>query len=176
MARPQSALQDLSTGSSFQIHLQSVDFSFFGMEGSCNCGAVTVSIDDPELFSRPRGHICHCTFCRKSSGSGTMSPLQPLRAPFVRHCHITVLMMQCSIDDTSLHSIISSRDQRRRQPFCLSKHQNVEWDFSILLLLQDLRNVCSSVYLDASFVVLRLTSHCQPYQECDSIVWRLHRR
>lgn len=40
------------------------------MEAHCNCGAVHVKIDDAELFSKRRGHICHCSNCRKTAGSG----------------------------------------------------------------------------------------------------------
>jgi hypothetical protein len=40
-----------------------------GMTGSCLCGSVQVTIHDSELFTRRRGHLCHCANCRKSSGS-----------------------------------------------------------------------------------------------------------
>jgi hypothetical protein len=43
------------------------------MEGTCNCGAIKVKVDDPELFTRRRGHICHCQNCRKTAGSGMIS-------------------------------------------------------------------------------------------------------
>jgi len=39
------------------------------MEGSCLCGAITVTVSDPGLYTRPRGHLCHCDNCRKTSGS-----------------------------------------------------------------------------------------------------------
>ncbi len=39
------------------------------LKGSCLCGSVHVTINDRELFTRRRGHICHCANCRKVSGS-----------------------------------------------------------------------------------------------------------
>ncbi|KAH8650995.1 Mss4-like protein [Xylariales sp. PMI_506] len=40
-----------------------------GLQGHCLCGSVHVTINDTELFTRQRGHICHCSNCRKISGS-----------------------------------------------------------------------------------------------------------
>jgi len=40
-----------------------------GMKGNCLCGSIHVTITDSELFTRRRGHICHCANCRKVSGS-----------------------------------------------------------------------------------------------------------
>lgn len=40
-----------------------------GMTGSCLCGSVQVTIHDSELFTRRRGHLCHCANCRKASGT-----------------------------------------------------------------------------------------------------------
>ncbi|KAI8631701.1 Mss4-like protein [Xylariaceae sp. FL1651] len=40
-----------------------------GITGSCLCGSIRVTIHDPELFTRRRGHLCHCSNCRKVSGS-----------------------------------------------------------------------------------------------------------
>jgi hypothetical protein len=47
------------------------DLSSFkdSLSGSCLCGSITVTIHDNELFSKPRGHLCHCANCRKVSGS-----------------------------------------------------------------------------------------------------------
>ncbi|KAI9715501.1 MAG: hypothetical protein M1828_000808 [Chrysothrix sp. TS-e1954] len=39
------------------------------MDGTCNCGAVHVRVSDDELFSKRRGHICHCTNCQKTASS-----------------------------------------------------------------------------------------------------------
>ena len=39
------------------------------MDATCNCGAVRVHVSDDELFSRRRGHICHCINCQKTAGS-----------------------------------------------------------------------------------------------------------
>jgi len=39
------------------------------MEGTCNCGAISVKVNDSELFTRRRGHTCRCINCRKTSGS-----------------------------------------------------------------------------------------------------------
>lgn len=46
-----------------------------GMSGSCLCGSITVTINDPELFSKRRGHLCHCANCRKVAGSYVASNL-----------------------------------------------------------------------------------------------------
>lgn len=46
-----------------------------GMTGSCLCGSITVTIKDKELFSKPRGHLCHCANCRKVAGSYVASNL-----------------------------------------------------------------------------------------------------
>jgi len=40
-----------------------------GMTGTCLCGSVRVTIRDNELFTRRRGHLCHCANCRKVAGS-----------------------------------------------------------------------------------------------------------
>lgn len=40
-----------------------------GVTGACLCGSVRVTIHDKELFTKPRGHLCHCSNCRKVSGS-----------------------------------------------------------------------------------------------------------
>ena len=40
-----------------------------GMTGTCLCGAVTITINQKDLFTKPNGHVCHCANCRKSSGS-----------------------------------------------------------------------------------------------------------
>ncbi|KAK4565488.1 hypothetical protein LTR86_004105 [Recurvomyces mirabilis] len=45
------------------------------ISGSCLCGSITVTITDPELFSKPRGHLCHCSNCRKVAGSFVSSNL-----------------------------------------------------------------------------------------------------
>ncbi|GAM86008.1 hypothetical protein ANO11243_040180 [Dothideomycetidae sp. 11243] len=45
------------------------------MTGSCLCGSIQVTIRDNDLFTRPRGHLCHCANCRKVSGSYTSSSL-----------------------------------------------------------------------------------------------------
>lgn len=39
------------------------------LTGTCLCGSIRVTIGDPELFSKRRGHLCHCANCRKVSGS-----------------------------------------------------------------------------------------------------------
>ncbi|EME38394.1 hypothetical protein DOTSEDRAFT_57499 [Dothistroma septosporum NZE10] len=46
-----------------------------GMSGSCLCGSITVHIKDTELFSKQRGHLCHCQNCRKVAGSYVASNL-----------------------------------------------------------------------------------------------------
>ncbi|KAK5108856.1 hypothetical protein LTR62_007746 [Meristemomyces frigidus] len=43
--------------------------------GSCLCGSITVTITDSELFTKPRGHLCHCANCRKVAGSYVSSNL-----------------------------------------------------------------------------------------------------
>jgi len=50
--------------------------SFEGsLSGSCLCGSIHVTIADEELFTRPRGHLCHCANCRKVAGSYVSSNL-----------------------------------------------------------------------------------------------------
>ncbi|KAI0801606.1 Mss4-like protein [Xylaria sp. FL0064] len=46
-----------------------------GLQGTCLCGSISVTIHDPELFTRPRGHLCHCSNCRKVAGSFVASNL-----------------------------------------------------------------------------------------------------
>lgn len=43
--------------------------------GSCLCGSVVVTINDNELFTKKRGHLCHCANCRKVAGSFVASNL-----------------------------------------------------------------------------------------------------
>lgn len=39
------------------------------MEGHCLCGAITVKVNDSDLFSgHRRGHFCHCRNCRRVAG------------------------------------------------------------------------------------------------------------
>jgi hypothetical protein len=39
------------------------------MEGQCLCGTVKVKVHDDNLFgSKRRGHLCHCSQCRKVAG------------------------------------------------------------------------------------------------------------
>ncbi|KAK4550140.1 hypothetical protein LTR36_003107 [Oleoguttula mirabilis] len=45
------------------------------LSGSCLCGSITVTITDKDLFTKPRGHLCHCSNCRKVSGSYVSSNL-----------------------------------------------------------------------------------------------------
>jgi hypothetical protein len=40
-----------------------------GITGTCLCGSIRVTIHDAELFTRRRGHLCHCSNCRKVAGS-----------------------------------------------------------------------------------------------------------
>ncbi|KAH4060745.1 hypothetical protein HBI82_026220 [Parastagonospora nodorum] len=51
--------------SSFPTHLTA----------TCLCTAIRVTITDSELFTRPRGHLCHCSNCRKVAGSYVSSNL-----------------------------------------------------------------------------------------------------
>ncbi|KAF2727994.1 hypothetical protein EJ04DRAFT_391350, partial [Polyplosphaeria fusca] len=45
------------------------------LTSTCLCTAITVTINDTELFTRRRGHLCHCTNCRKVAGSYVSSNL-----------------------------------------------------------------------------------------------------
>jgi hypothetical protein len=50
------------------IETQSAKF-YTTMEGQCLCGAVKVKVTDDNLFgSQRRGHLCHCSQCRKVAG------------------------------------------------------------------------------------------------------------
>ncbi|KAK4993238.1 hypothetical protein LTR50_000579 [Elasticomyces elasticus] len=53
------------------------DISKFSEEltGNCLCGSIKVTIKDNELFTKPRGHLCHCANCRKVAGSYVASNL-----------------------------------------------------------------------------------------------------
>ncbi|KAF2822479.1 hypothetical protein CC86DRAFT_330075 [Ophiobolus disseminans] len=46
-----------------------------GMSATCLCGSIRVTINDSDLFTKPRGHICHCSNCRAASGSYASSNL-----------------------------------------------------------------------------------------------------
>jgi hypothetical protein len=39
------------------------------ISGHCLCGSIHVTITDDELFTKRRGHLCHCANCRKIAGS-----------------------------------------------------------------------------------------------------------
>lgn len=42
---------------------------YTAMEGQCLCGAIKVKVNDDNLFgSQRRGHLCHCSQCRKVAG------------------------------------------------------------------------------------------------------------
>ncbi|KAF2622378.1 hypothetical protein BU25DRAFT_211743 [Macroventuria anomochaeta] len=45
------------------------------LSSTCLCKSIRVTINDNELFTRPRGHLCHCANCRKVSGSYVSSNL-----------------------------------------------------------------------------------------------------
>jgi hypothetical protein len=46
-----------------------------GMSATCLCGSIKVTINDTELFTKKRGHLCHCANCRKVAGSYVASNL-----------------------------------------------------------------------------------------------------
>lgn len=46
-----------------------------GISGHCLCGSIHVTIRDKELFTKRRGHLCHCANCRKVAGSFVASNL-----------------------------------------------------------------------------------------------------
>ncbi|KAL6707015.1 hypothetical protein ACN47E_004965 [Coniothyrium glycines] len=46
-----------------------------GMSATCLCGSIKVTINDSELFTKKRGHLCHCANCRKVAGSYVASNL-----------------------------------------------------------------------------------------------------
>lgn len=46
-----------------------------GMTAACLCGGIQVTIKDSELFTKKRGHLCHCSNCRKVAGSFVSSNL-----------------------------------------------------------------------------------------------------
>ena len=45
------------------------------LTGSCLCGSITVTIADNDLYTKQRGHLCHCSNCRKVAGSYVASNL-----------------------------------------------------------------------------------------------------
>ncbi|KAH8723745.1 Mss4-like protein [Phaeosphaeriaceae sp. PMI808] len=45
------------------------------MSASCLFGSIRVTTYDTELFTKPRGHLCHCANCRKVAGSYVASNL-----------------------------------------------------------------------------------------------------
>ncbi|KAF3035551.1 hypothetical protein E8E12_003871 [Didymella heteroderae] len=45
------------------------------LSSTCLCKSIRVTINDNELFTRPRGHLCHCANCRKVAGSYVSSNL-----------------------------------------------------------------------------------------------------
>ena len=45
------------------------------LSATCLCKSIRVTITDDELFTRPRGHLCHCANCRKVAGSFVSSNL-----------------------------------------------------------------------------------------------------
>jgi hypothetical protein len=45
------------------------------LSGTCLCGSIEVEIHDRELFTKRRGHLCHCANCRKVAGSYVASNL-----------------------------------------------------------------------------------------------------
>jgi len=45
------------------------------LSGHCLCGSIHVTITDDELFTKKRGHLCHCSNCRKVAGSFVSSNL-----------------------------------------------------------------------------------------------------
>lgn len=38
------------------------------MEGTCLCKAIALKVNDNDLYTRRRGHLCHCANCRKVAG------------------------------------------------------------------------------------------------------------
>jgi hypothetical protein len=45
------------------------------LSATCLCGKIRVTIKDNELFTKKRGHLCHCANCRKVAGSYVSSNL-----------------------------------------------------------------------------------------------------
>jgi hypothetical protein len=71
--RPKGAIEtpfnaDYKTPSSLSPK-RKVHTFYTAMEGQCLCGAVKVKVNDDNLFgSQRRGHLCHCSQCRKVAG------------------------------------------------------------------------------------------------------------
>lgn len=47
----------------------------FAMTGSCLCGGIKVTLKQDDL-SKPIGHICYCSNCRKYTGSIGLNALR----------------------------------------------------------------------------------------------------
>jgi len=45
------------------------------LQGSCNCGSIQVTIQDPPA-DKSVSIFCHCTNCRRQSGAGELTDLQ----------------------------------------------------------------------------------------------------
>lgn len=70
------------------------------MEGSCNCGAITVQVNDSDLFTRRQGHTCRCINCRKTAGSG----ISPSFAFSHSHLIVHSLLAHYNFHNSSLRS------------------------------------------------------------------------
>ena len=67
------------------------------MEGTCLCGAITVRINDSELFTKRRGHICRCANCKKTAGSGKTSPYLLANSALIFFIPSSLGTIQCSV-------------------------------------------------------------------------------
>lgn len=67
----------MADASKFTGDPNSHDVSKFSesLSATCLCKSIRVTINDNELFTRPRGHLCHCANCRKVAGSYVSSNL-----------------------------------------------------------------------------------------------------
>jgi hypothetical protein len=46
-----------------------------GVTGTCLCKLITITLNDPDLFTQRRGRLCHYVNCRKLTGSFALNSL-----------------------------------------------------------------------------------------------------
>lgn len=112
------------------------------MEGTCLCGAITVRVKDPDLFSRPRGHICRCDNCRKVAGSCEYFA----RLSEASRC-MTDLICESSCNQSN-HRERQIRDYRRGESEGIYRYSDVVWNATWEILLLDMWQVSDCLWND----------------------------
>ena len=114
-----------------------------GMDGQCNCGAVKVHVEDSEMYSKRRGHICYCANCQKTAGSSKFGLFILAHSEFfTTKTAMTMLRLPSSIRSQSHHREFRCHHHRRGQLNLIRRWRVSLRQHCQTLLLQNMWQPC----------------------------------